>query len=451
MRSKKELIKRYTMFFFGIFSNALGVAFITRSMLGTGPTTCIPYVLSLSFPFSFGTFTFLFNLLLLLVQLLLLQKKFPRYQFFQIPANLLFSVCIDFAMNLTKNLAINNYGMAIIFTVLGCSLRALGVSLSVVADVVMLSAEAFVKAISDFSKKEFSICKLVSDATMSAIAVGLSFLFLGKLEAVREGTLITVIIVGPLSKYFSDKMGFAHHYFSVDGEFVYEEKLKLKEGKRLVLTITSLAGSGGRIIARLLGERLSIPVYDKELIDIVAEQGHLSKLFVKQHDEKLYTNIAEAFILEHYSFHTPDFESYRSLFKAQTAAIKNLAQTQDCIIIGHCSNHILKDSPEVLNIFITANQEHRLEYIQHKYKIDKRLAARKIKKQDSDTEKYYRHFTDSNWKDSDNYHLTIDSSLLGYEGTVNLLEQLVRQHYLDVNKVKIRATADSYKVRQPAP
>ncbi|MBR5928209.1 MAG: hypothetical protein IKZ79_07195, partial [Spirochaetia bacterium] len=62
MRNKNELIKRYSVFFLGIVTNALGVALITRSMLGTGPTTCIPYVISLYFPYSFGTFTFLFNM-----------------------------------------------------------------------------------------------------------------------------------------------------------------------------------------------------------------------------------------------------------------------------------------------------------------------------------------------------------------------------------------------------
>ncbi len=163
MRSKLELIKRYSMFFGGIVLNSFGVAFITRSMLGTGPTTCIPYVASLQYPLSFGTFAFLFNLLLLLVQIILLRKNFPKIQFLQLPVNLLFSVFVDIAMSMTGNLVIDHYILAVLYTVIGCVLRALGVSFSVVADVVMLSTEAFVKAVSDVSKKEFSVCKLVSD------------------------------------------------------------------------------------------------------------------------------------------------------------------------------------------------------------------------------------------------------------------------------------------------
>lgn len=117
--------------------------------------------------------------------------------------------------------------------------------------------------------------------------------------------------------------------------------------------------------------------------------------------------------------------------------ISDLADKEDCIIIGHCSNYVLKDSPNVLNILVTAHEEDRLEYMQHKYRISRKQAEHKIRMQDHDTERYYLHFTGQQWKDSSTYHLTIDSSLLGYQGTVDLLEKLVRQHYLDVDKVKV--------------
>lgn len=438
MRTKLELFKRYSMFFGGILFNALGIAFITRSMLGTGPTSVIPYVASLKFTqFSFGTFTFAFNTLLLLLQIILLRKKFQTIQFLQIFVNLLFSVLVDVAMFLTQGLFVDHYILLILYTVIGCIFRAFGVSCSVVADVVMLSTEAFVKAVTDVTKKEFSICKLVSDTVMTTIAVGMSYYFFGQICAVREGTLLTVLLVGPISKFFTNKMDFAQHYFAIDGEFVYEQKLKIQEGKRLVITITSLAGSGGRVIARLLAEKLSIPVYDKELIDMVAERGHFPKLFVQKHNEKLYSNIAESFLLENYNFNNLKFRSHKNLFNTQCEVISDLADKEDCIIIGHCSNYVLKDSPNVLNILVTAHEEDRLEYMQHKYRISRKQAEHKIRMQDHDTERYYLHFTGQQWKDSSTYHLTIDSSLLGYQGTVDLLEKLVRQHYLDVDKVKV--------------
>ena len=208
MRNKNELIKRYSVFFLGIVTNALGVALITRSMLGTGPTTCIPYVISLYFPYSFGTFTFLFNMLLLLLQIIILRKRFNPHQLLQIPASFIFSATIDICMNLTSGIKVNIYAAALLWVIAGCVFRAFGASCQIIADVVMLSAEAFAKTMSDVTGKEFGICKLVCDAAMTAIAIALSFYFFGSLRAVREGTLITVLLVGPFSQIFISKLFF---------------------------------------------------------------------------------------------------------------------------------------------------------------------------------------------------------------------------------------------------
>ena len=126
MRNKNELIKRYSVFFLGIVTNALGVALITRSMLGTGPTTCIPYVISLRFPYSFGTFTFLFNLLLLLLQIVILRKRFNLHQLLQIPASFIFSATIDICMSLTSGIKIDMYIAALLWVIAGCIFRAFG-------------------------------------------------------------------------------------------------------------------------------------------------------------------------------------------------------------------------------------------------------------------------------------------------------------------------------------
>lgn len=452
MREKKELVKRYIFFFIGIISNALGVAFITRSNLGTGPTTCIPYVASLRFPISFGTFTFAFNMLLLLLQIVLLRKNFKKFQLLQIPVSFVFSACIDAAMFLTRNLHVDFYALCILWTVLGCVLRALGTSCQIIADVVMLSSEAFVKSVADVSKKEFSICKLIIDALMVAIAVGMSFAFFGKLEAIREGTFITVLLVGPVSHWFTKRLRFTNHYLETDGEFVYETKLKLVEGKRLVVTVTSQAGSGGRVIARILGTILNMPVYDKELIDLVAAKGNFSHDFVKNHNERLYLNIAEAFLLENYTLADRSFESYKNLYKAQCDVIKELAQKEDCIIVGHCSNFILRDNPSCVHFFVSADAKHRIEYISEKYRITRKHAERKIRRQDNDTSKYYKHFTGHDWTEVDGYHMALDSTMFGYEGTAELMEQIVKKHYIEVPKVKVRDLMTKYHLEsQPKP
>ena len=448
MRNKSELIKRYSVFFLGIWCNAIGVALITKSVLGTGPTTSIPYVLSLAAPLSFGSFTFLFNLLLLLIQILLLGKNFKKYQLMQLPVSFLFAACIDLAMLMLKGITVRHYYTAIILVLAGCVIRALGVSCQVVADVVMLSAEAFVKAIADVTKKEFGFVKFLNDAVMTMLAVVIALAALGHVEGVREGTLITAFLVGPISHFFTKRLRFTNHFFENEGSLVYEAKLKLKEGKRLVVTITSEAGSGGRVIAKILGAMLNVPVYDKELVALVAREGNFTTDYVRKHNERLYTNVVEAFFLENYTLVNEDMESYRQLFNVQKRVIERLAQEEDCIIVGHCSHYLLREVPGSLHIHICTDKQHRILYMQDKYKVSPKKAAEMIEHQDSDVHQYYMHFTGEDWKEAANYHMTMDSALFGYEGTAEMIEQIVKKNYMEMPKAKLKDVVRKYHLEQ---
>lgn len=445
-RNRHELLKRYIFFFLGICLNAFGIALFTRSKLGTGPTSCIPYVVSLKSGLSFGTCTFLFNLLLLLVQIILLRKNFPKYQLLQLPVTLLFSILIDGAMKFTSFVNPDIYWVALAYNILGCLFRALGVSCQVIADVVMLSTEAFVKAISDVSKKEFSWIKLIFDVVMAAVAVSLSFLLLGRLESVREGTLIIVLLVGPISHYFTKRLSFTNYVFENESELVFEPKLKIDGTKRIVLTVTSESGSGGRIIAKILGIKLKIPVYDKELVELIAEEGGFTKKFVQEHNEVLYKSTAEAFIQNNYAVEDFHSKSYKKLYDAQERVISKLAEKQSCIIVGHCSNFILKDDKNSIHILITADMKHRITYISEKYGLNRRNAQKKIRKQDHNTWEFYLHFTNQDWKASNNYHLCLDSTLFGYEGTADIIEDIVKKNYTNAPSVKVKELITKYKL-----
>lgn len=446
-RNGHELLKRYIFFFLGICLNAFGIALFTRSKLGTGPTSCIPYVVSLKSGLSFGTCTFMFNILLLLGQIILLRKKFPRYQLLQIPVTLLFSILIDGAMKFTTFVNIDIYWVALLYNILGCVFRAVGVSCQVVADVVMLSTEAFVKALSDVSKKEFSWIKLFFDVFMAAVAIALSFLLLGRLESVREGTLIIVLLVGPVSHYFTKRLSFTNYVFENESELVFEPKLKISNSKRIVITVTSEAGSGGRIIAKILGIKLKIPVYDKELVDLIAQEGGFTKRFVQAHNEILYRSTAEAFIQNNFSVENFHSKSYTRLYEAQERVISKLAERQNCIIVGHCSNFILKNNKNVMNILITADMKNRITYISEKYGLNRHDSQKKIRRQDHNTWEFYLHFTNQDWKDSGNYHLCLNSSLFGYEETADIIEDIVKKNYTNTPSIKVKELITKYKLK----
>lgn len=446
-RNGHELLKRYIFFFLGICLNAFGIALFTRSKLGTGPTSCIPYVVSLKSGLSFGTCTFMFNILLLLGQIILLRKNFPRYQLLQLPVTLLFSILIDGAMKFTTFVNTDIYWIALLYNILGCVFRAVGVSCQVVADVVMLSTEAFVKALSDVSKKEFSWIKLFFDVFMAAVAIALSFLLLGRLESVREGTLIIVLLVGPVSHYFTKRLSFTNYVFENESELVFEPKLKISNSKRIVITVTSEAGSGGRIIAKILGIKLKIPVYDKELVDLIAQEGGFTKRFVQAHNEILYRSTAEAFIQNNFSVENFHSKSYTRLYEAQERVISKLAERQNCIIVGHCSNFILKNNKNVMNILITADMKNRITYISEKYGLNRHDSQKKIRRQDHNTWEFYLHFTNQDWKDSGNYHLCLNSSLFGYEETADIIEDIVKKNYTDTPSIKVKELITKYKLK----
>jgi uncharacterized membrane protein YczE len=163
--SKKELLKRYILFLIGLFINALGVSFITRASLGTSPISSIPYTLSMGFPLTMGGFTFILNIILIIGQIIVLRKDFQKVQLIQIPVSIVFGYFIDLTMSLLSFVSPTYYFMKIGSLLLGCAILGFGVSIEVTANVVMLSGEAFVKAVSTKFKKEFGTTKTCFDVS----------------------------------------------------------------------------------------------------------------------------------------------------------------------------------------------------------------------------------------------------------------------------------------------
>lgn len=222
--SKKELLKRYVFFIIGLFVNAFGVSFITKASLGTSPISSVPYTLSMGFHLSMGTFTFLLNMVLIIGQIIFLKKDFEKIQLIQIPISLMFGYFIDLTMSMLSFLNPTAYILKILFLLVGCVILALGVSMEVIADVVMLSGEAFVKAISSKCNREFGITKVSFDITLVIISTIISLLMLHKLTGVREGTIIAALIVGLISKFFNKKLEFVSTKHLVDQELFIDEE-----------------------------------------------------------------------------------------------------------------------------------------------------------------------------------------------------------------------------------
>lgn len=197
--SKTEMVRRTVIFLVGLALNSLGVALVTKASLGTSPISSIPwipYVLSLNFSASLGMFTILFSLLLIALQLILLRKQFRPVQLLQIPVSLLFGYLIDGAMMLLALFSPNQYASQLGCLILGCVVLGVGVYLEVLADIVMLPGEAFVRAVTVCPKTEFGKTKIAFDVSMTVIAGVLSFVFAARLDGVGVGTIIAAAAVG---------------------------------------------------------------------------------------------------------------------------------------------------------------------------------------------------------------------------------------------------------------
>ena len=201
-------LKRYIIFLIGLFINSLGVSLITKANLGTSPISSIPYVLSLNFPLTLGNFTIIFSLLLIFLQLLILRKNFKPEYYLQIPVSILFGYFIDFTMILMAFVQPESYPSKIIYLLIGCVILGFGVYIEVLADVVMLPGESFVRAIVQTWNREFGSTKVCFDVSMAVIAAVLSFVLAHRLDGVREGTVIAALLVGFIARQFGKALTF---------------------------------------------------------------------------------------------------------------------------------------------------------------------------------------------------------------------------------------------------
>ena len=225
-RTKAEQIKRYFIFLVGLFVNSLGVSLITKGNLGTSPISSIPYVLSLNFPFSLGIFTIVFSLLLIFLQFLLLGKNFKAEHLLQIPISMVFGYFIDASMILLVFVHPTAYLAKVAALLAGCLILGIGVYMEVLADVVMLPGESFVRAVVFCIHSEFGFTKVCFDVSMAVIAAALSVLLSGHLEGVREGTIVAAVLVGFIARSIGKHLSFLSVLIYGDDK---EEEEKIEE------------------------------------------------------------------------------------------------------------------------------------------------------------------------------------------------------------------------------
>jgi len=200
VQKMREKGKRYLLLLLGLFVSSVGVVLVTKGNLGTSCISSVPYVLSLVFPMSMGVFTILFSLVLIVAQLIILGREFKLEHVLQIPVSILFGWFIDLVMPFSAFLNPQTYVGKLLVVLAGCVVVGVSVYLQVVADVVMLPGESFVRSVVKRWNTEFGATKIIFDVSISLMAVVISFACTGKLLGVREGTLIASFLVGYIAR-----------------------------------------------------------------------------------------------------------------------------------------------------------------------------------------------------------------------------------------------------------
>jgi cytidylate kinase len=205
---------------------------------------------------------------------------------------------------------------------------------------------------------------------------------------------------------------------------------------KTIITIGRQYGSGGREIGQKLADHYGIKFYDKELLALVAKESGFCKEIIQREDERPTSSFLYNLVMDSYTFGHgaaaafTDMPLSQKVFLAQFETIKSLAEKGPCVFIGRCADEALSDRDDVLNIFIHASEEFRINRVKSYPEYNEEAQKGKritdfMARIDRQRQSYYNYYASGKWEHSSTYDMTIDSSLLGIDGTVHLLTQLI--------------------------
>jgi cytidylate kinase len=204
----------------------------------------------------------------------------------------------------------------------------------------------------------------------------------------------------------------------------------MEKDKNVIICVGRQVGSGGHDIARMLAMDFNAKYYDRELLNLAAKESGFSEKFFEQNDERrgIFRSLfnLRATPLPDGSIYTKNF-SQENLFKFQSDAIMKAADEGSCVFVGRCADYVLRDFPNVVNIFITANIETRAQLFMKEKQVSQDEAIKRIQYVENRRASYYNYYTGKRWGQADSYDLCIDSSAIGLAETARLIAEFVRK------------------------
>lgn len=201
--------------------------------------------------------------------------------------------------------------------------------------------------------------------------------------------------------------------------------------EHFVITVGREYGSGGREIAKLVAQKLNVPFYDKELLTLAAQKSGICQEIFEHNDEK--TTVSDMLpVTAGTGFGAGvglglQMPMNQRVFLAQFEVITNLAKEQSCVIVGRCADYVLRDNPNMVTVFITADLDERVSNVCKRRNCSEEEARKLIEDKESTRSSYYNYYSGKTWGASASYDLCINASRLGAEGTKEFIADFIRR------------------------
>ena len=204
----------------------------------------------------------------------------------------------------------------------------------------------------------------------------------------------------------------------------------MNENNHIIICVGRQVGSGGHDIARMLAMDFNAKYYDRELLNLAAKESGFSEKFFEQHDERRgimrsLLNLRVAPMHDN-NIYENNF-SQESLFKFQSDAIMKAADEGSCVFVGRCADYVLRERKDVVNVFVSASMDFRIQQIMAKRKIDHPAARKFIEQHETTRASFYNYYMGKKWGAAESYDLCIDASVLGIQATEMIIAEYVRK------------------------
>lgn len=422
----KYTFRRYLLFVASLFINAFGIAFITKALLGTSPITSVTYVLSLFTPFTMGIWTILLNLLFVVLEPFLMTRKDLREDLrmylLQIPISFCFGLFIDFSMFMLFWLEPSAYVMKVTVLLVGCVILALGIALEVKANAAMMAGEYFVKTITRRFHGEFGYVKLGFDITLLTIACILSLVFLSDIQGVREGTVVSALLVGPIVHFVSPAYRIFDRWINAP---IKQADTPSAQHTNTIITIAREYGSGGHLLGERLAKELGIKLYDREFIRMAAQRSGIDEQYIAKNEQSIPSFWLKCILSK--NSEQPVEASLSAddiLFVAESRIVQELAAQEPCIIVGRCADFVLKDHPKVVKVFCYSDLKSAVNRCVNDYGIPQEQAEAEIRRINRNRIHHYEYYTGWKWGEPHHYHLMLNTGNISLETACKLVKEV---------------------------